>query len=79
MRRHCDSVSAIVAETPLSHRSLPFLQQSNELYLMNYLDCRGTQIVTSGNINDFKDCTIIEGSITILDQTFAGFQEVYPK
>lgn len=41
-------------------------------------NCRGTQIVTSGNINDFKDCTIIEGSITILDQTFAGFQEVYP-
>lgn len=42
-------------------------------------DCRGSTTVTSGNIEEFKDCTIIEGSITILDQTFAGFQEVYPK
>lgn len=37
------------------------------------------QIIDSGNIDQFKDCTIIEGSLTILDQTFAGYQEIYPK
>ena len=40
--------------------------------------CKGVEKVHSGNIDTFKDCTIIEGSITILDQSFEGFQHVYP-
>lgn len=32
----------------------------------------------SGNIDSFKDCTIIEGSIMILDQTFKGYVHFYP-
>ncbi|XP_039287405.1 epidermal growth factor receptor [Nilaparvata lugens] len=41
--------------------------------------CEGVDggLIHSGNINDFKDCTIIEGSISILDQSFKGFQQVY--
>ncbi|KAK9499252.1 hypothetical protein O3M35_002321 [Rhynocoris fuscipes] len=41
--------------------------------------CEGTSYaVHSGNIDSFKDCTIIEGSLTILDQSFKGFQHFYP-
>lgn len=39
--------------------------------------CPGTGIVHSGNIDSFKNCTIIEGSLEILDQSFDGFQQVY--
>ncbi|KAL1117238.1 hypothetical protein AAG570_004564 [Ranatra chinensis] len=39
--------------------------------------CVTNEIVHSGNIDSFKDCTIIDGSITILDQSFKGFQQVY--
>lgn len=39
--------------------------------------CVGDGIVHSGNIDRYKDCTIIDGSLEILDQTFAGFQQVY--
>ncbi|XP_011298700.1 epidermal growth factor receptor isoform X1 [Fopius arisanus] len=39
--------------------------------------CQGGDQVHSGNIDSFKDCTIIEGSITILDQTFKGFVNFY--
>ncbi|XP_012269849.2 epidermal growth factor receptor isoform X2 [Athalia rosae] len=39
--------------------------------------CRGVDKVHSGNIDSFKDCTIIEGSITILDQSFMGYQHIY--
>ncbi|XP_037903590.1 epidermal growth factor receptor isoform X2 [Hermetia illucens] len=39
--------------------------------------CPIHSILHSGNIDDFKGCTIIDGSIRILDQTFAGYQEVY--
>lgn len=39
--------------------------------------CEGVTIVHSGNIDSFKDCTVIEGSISILDQSFKGFQQVY--
>ncbi|XP_011298706.1 epidermal growth factor receptor isoform X4 [Fopius arisanus] len=38
--------------------------------------CQGVDKVHSGNIESFKDCTIIEGSITILDQSFIGFQSI---
>ncbi|XP_014252271.1 epidermal growth factor receptor isoform X2 [Cimex lectularius] len=34
-------------------------------------------MVHAGNINSFKDCTIIEGSLIILDQSFKGFQQFY--
>lgn len=39
--------------------------------------CPGVEVVHSGNIDSFRDCTIIEGSLQILDQSFAGFQQVY--
>ncbi|KAG5675685.1 hypothetical protein PVAND_005570 [Polypedilum vanderplanki] len=39
--------------------------------------CISEGIVHSGNIEKYKDCTIIEGSLEILDQTFAGYQQVY--
>ncbi|XP_021924577.1 epidermal growth factor receptor isoform X4 [Zootermopsis nevadensis] len=39
--------------------------------------CDGVNEIHSGNIDGFRDCTIIEGSLTILDQSFRGFQQVY--
>ncbi|XP_075230071.1 epidermal growth factor receptor isoform X2 [Lycorma delicatula] len=39
--------------------------------------CEGVAIVHSGNIDQFKECTIIEGSLSILDQSFKGFQQVF--
>lgn len=39
--------------------------------------CEGQQIIHSGNIDSFKDCTVIEGFILILDQSFEGYQQVY--
>lgn len=41
-------------------------------------NCQGVDVVHAGNIDSFKECTIIEGSLTILDTSFEGFQEVYP-
>ncbi|XP_055943820.1 epidermal growth factor receptor-like [Argiope bruennichi] len=41
-------------------------------------NCQGVRVVHSGNIDTFRGCTVIEGSLTILDQTFDGFQDVYP-
>ncbi|XP_046914713.2 epidermal growth factor receptor isoform X2 [Dermatophagoides farinae] len=40
-------------------------------------NCPGVDIVHSTNIDSFKGCTIIEGSITVLDTSFQGYQEVY--
>lgn len=39
--------------------------------------CLHTGVVHSGNIDSFHDCTIIEGTIEILDQTFDGYQHVF--
>lgn len=39
--------------------------------------CPGVGIVNSGNIDSFRDCTIIEGTLEILDQTFTGYQQVF--
>ncbi len=39
--------------------------------------CQGVNIVHSGNIESFRDCTVIEGDIAILDHSFAGFQQIY--
>lgn len=39
--------------------------------------CEGTITVHSGNIDSFKDCTIIEGPLIILDQSFNGFQQFW--
>ncbi|KAF4528940.1 hypothetical protein B566_EDAN017078 [Ephemera danica] len=39
--------------------------------------CQGDISVHSGNIDSFKDCTVIEGSLKILDHTFTGFQHVF--
>lgn len=39
--------------------------------------CTGLGIIHSANIDSFKDCTIIDGSLEILDQSFDGYQMVY--
>ncbi|XP_060869378.1 epidermal growth factor receptor isoform X1 [Metopolophium dirhodum] len=39
--------------------------------------CEGVTTIHDSNIDGFKDCTVIEGSLTILDQTFKGFQQVF--
>ncbi|XP_050360922.1 epidermal growth factor receptor isoform X1 [Nymphalis io] len=40
--------------------------------------CRAEKPIHSGNIDSFKDCTIIDGSIEILEMTFTGFQQINP-
>lgn len=40
-------------------------------------NCEGADVVHSENIERFRGCTIIEGSLTILDTSFQGYQEVY--
>ncbi|XP_013119135.1 epidermal growth factor receptor isoform X2 [Stomoxys calcitrans] len=39
--------------------------------------CPGPTVLHSGNIDSYKGCTVIEGSIRVLDQTFSGYQDVY--
>ena len=39
--------------------------------------CTFTDIVHAGNIDSFKNCTVIEGSLTILDSSFNGFQQIH--
>lgn len=34
-------------------------------------------IIHSGNIEEFQNCTVIEGSIAILETSFTGFQQVH--
>lgn len=41
-------------------------------------NCQGVDVVHSDNIDSFQGCTIIEGSLTILDTSFNGYQEVFP-
>lgn len=38
--------------------------------------CKADKPIHAGNIDSFKDCTIIDGSIQILEMTFTGFQQV---
>ncbi|CAH0547387.1 unnamed protein product [Brassicogethes aeneus] len=40
--------------------------------------CPGDVVVHSGNIDKFKGCTIIEGYLNILDNSFKGYQAIYP-
>ncbi|KAL1517887.1 hypothetical protein ABEB36_001592 [Hypothenemus hampei] len=40
--------------------------------------CKGDTTVHSGNIDSFRGCTIIEGYLNILENSFRGFQQVYP-
>lgn len=40
-------------------------------------NCQGVEVVHSGNINQLINCTVIEGSISILDTSFTGYAEVY--
>ncbi|XP_031623661.1 epidermal growth factor receptor [Contarinia nasturtii] len=39
--------------------------------------CPGVGVIHSGNIDTFRGCTIIEGNLEILDQTFNGYQQVF--
>ncbi|XP_076337707.1 epidermal growth factor receptor-like isoform X1 [Tachypleus tridentatus] len=42
-------------------------------------NCKGdVSLVHAGNINSFRGCTVIEGSITILENSFTGFQDMFP-
>ena len=41
-------------------------------------NCQGVEVVHSDNIDQLINCTVIEGSITILDDSFAGYSEVSP-
>lgn len=40
-------------------------------------NCQGVEVVHSGNINQLINCTVIDGSISILDTSFTGYAEVY--
>lgn len=40
-------------------------------------NCQGVDVIHAGNIESFRDCTIIDGSLTILETSFNGFQEIY--
>lgn len=39
--------------------------------------CPGIGVLHSGNIDSFKNCTVIEGNIRVLDQTFSGYQDIF--
>ncbi|XP_034936586.1 epidermal growth factor receptor isoform X2 [Chelonus insularis] len=40
--------------------------------------CLGVDPIHSGNIDQFRDCTIYEGSINIMQHTFDGYQHILP-
>ncbi|KAH1010683.1 hypothetical protein HUJ05_004940 [Dendroctonus ponderosae] len=40
--------------------------------------CFGDTTVHSGNIDSFRGCTVIEGYLNILENSFRGFQHVFP-
>lgn len=56
-----------------------YFKDSKLFYFLNFVDCQGVDVVHSGNIDTFNGCTVIEGSLSILDQTFDGYQDIYPK
>lgn len=39
-------------------------------------NCQGVEVVHSSNIDQLINCTVIEGSITILDESFKGYSEI---
>jgi len=39
--------------------------------------CHFSDTVHAGNVDSLANCTVVEGSITILDTSFKGFQEVF--
>ena len=39
--------------------------------------CPGVGVVNSGNIDSYRGCVIIAGTLEILDQTFNGYPDVY--
>ena len=39
--------------------------------------CHFSDTIHAGNIDTLKNCTVLEGSITILDSSFDGFQQIY--
>lgn len=41
-------------------------------------NCQGVEVLHSGNIDQFTNCTVIEGSITLLESSFNGFAELDP-
>ena len=41
--------------------------------------CEGVIQINNDNVEKFKDCVIIDGSITILDSSFKGYSDVDEK
>jgi epidermal growth factor receptor len=39
--------------------------------------CHFSDTIHAGNIDSLQNCTVIEGSLTILDSSFDGFQQIY--
>ncbi len=39
--------------------------------------CHFTNTVHAGNIDDLENCTVIEGSVALLDNSFKGFRQIY--
>ncbi len=39
--------------------------------------CHFSDTVHAGNIDSLENCTVIEGSVTLLDNSFKGFQHIY--
>lgn len=39
--------------------------------------CEGVDIIHASNIEKFRGCTVIEGSLTILETSFKGYQEFF--
>ncbi|CAH1179272.1 unnamed protein product [Phaedon cochleariae] len=40
--------------------------------------CIGEGTIHFGNINSFRNCTVLEGNLDILENSFKGFQNVFP-
>lgn len=40
--------------------------------------CQADGLIHSGNIDSFKECTVIEGYIHILENSFKGYQHIFP-
>ncbi|XP_071057368.1 epidermal growth factor receptor isoform X2 [Onthophagus taurus] len=39
--------------------------------------CKGDVLVDSGNIDSFRGCTIVEGYLNILENSFLGYQKIF--
>lgn len=40
--------------------------------------CQADGLIHAGNIDNYKECTVIEGYIHILENSFKGYQQIFP-